>query len=148
MSQGIRIFSGMAEIREIMSVYQQVWPNSFGIIDLLSTATECFLLEAENHRIIGYAFVQEDQKRKFVELQDIAVLPDHRKKNGGKRLMEAIQKKYPFIKLIARATHESLIAFYRELGFSVEQTIENYYEVNQDGLRMVWRSAGYSNHIK
>lgn len=140
MSHQVRILSGMREIRQIISIYKQVWPLSIGIIDLLSSATECFLLEDDKRQVIGYAFVEEDIKRGFVELQDLAVLPEQRRKKGGKRLMETIVDKYPFIKLIARATNEPLVTFYLNLGFKVEYTIENYYEINQDGLRMTWKS--------
>lgn len=143
MSHRIRIFSGMGDIRQVMAIYQQAWPSSFGIIDLLSTATECLLLQDEREKIIGYAFVEEDQKRGFVELQDIAILPEYRGKKGGKRLLEAIMERYPFIKLIARASNQPLIAFYQKMGFTPETTIENYYDIGQDGLRMAWKSTDF-----
>lgn len=144
MSRQIRIFSGMGEIRQIMSIYRQVWPASFGIMDLLATATECFLLEDEAKQVVGYAFVEEDRKRGFVELQDIAILPEYRGEKDGARLMETIMERYPCIKLIARANNEPLVSFYRKMGFTVEQTIENYYDIDQDGLRMTWGSGHHS----
>lgn len=120
---------------------------SLGILDLLTQATECFVLENDQNEIVGYAFVEEDNRRGFVELQDLAVLAQHRGKNGGRILMEAIMKKYRCIKLIARSTNDKLIDFYRKMGFQTEYRIENYYEINEDGLRMVWHSPDSSGSI-
>jgi len=126
-------------INEIVALHNEVWNNSTGIIDLLKTGSECFVLFDDNERVIGYAFVEEDKKRGFVELQDIAVSPEHRRHGGGKRLLHAIMDKYDRIKLIVRAHNTELITFYRNLGFEIESQIENYYEINEDGVRMSWR---------
>ena len=126
-------------INEIVALHNEVWNNSTGIIDLLKTGSECFVLFDDNERVIGYAFVEEDKKRGFVELQDIAVSQEHRRQGGGKRLLHAIMDKYDRIKLIVRAHNTELITFYRNLGFEIESQIENYYEINEDGVRMSWR---------
>jgi len=139
MSHRVRALTGMGQIHRIVSIYRQVWPASSGIIDLLASATECILLEDEHGLVIGYAFVEEDRERGFVELQDLAVLPKYRGEGGGTRLMEAVMGRSPVVKLIARLSNESLLAFYRKLGFKSEYIIENYYEINEDGVRMSWK---------
>ncbi len=126
-------------INEIVTLHNEVWSNSTGIIDLLKTGSECFVLFDDNDRVIGYAFVEEDKKRGFVELQDIAVSPRHRHQGGGKRLLQSIMDKYDHIKLIVRARNAELTAFYQNLGFVIETLIENYYEINEDGVRLSWR---------
>lgn len=126
-------------INEIVALHNEVWNNSTGIIDLLKTGSECFVLFDDNERVIGYAFVEEDKKRRFIELQDIAVSPKHRRQGGGKRLLQSIMDKYDHIKLIVRAQNTELITYYRRLGFEIETQIENYYEINEDGVRMSWR---------
>jgi len=127
----------------MVALHNQTWNNSPGIIDLMASSTDCFLLFDDDDNVIGYAFIEEDPERGFIELQDIAVSPDYRQKGGGKTIMKAIMEKYPFIKLIARIKNKPLIEFYRSLDFQEEGKIENYYEIGQDGLRMFWRSPGH-----
>jgi len=140
MNHQVKSLANIKHIRELVALHNRMWNSSPGIIDLLKNASDCFLLLDEEDRVIGYAFVEEDPKRGFVELQDIVVSPDYQRKGGGEALMKTIMAKYPCIKLIARAQNESLINFYRKLDFQVEYLIENYYEISQDGLRMSWRS--------
>lgn len=135
----VQILPSLRIINEIVALHNKVWENSTGIIDLLKNGSECFVLYDDNDRVIGYAFVEEDKKRGFFELQDIAVSPEHRRQGGGKRLLQSIMDRYDRIKLIVRAQNEELIAYYRNLGFEIETLIENYYEINEDGVRMSWQ---------
>jgi ribosomal protein S18 acetylase RimI-like enzyme len=140
MNHQVKSLANIKQVRELVALHNRMWNSSPGIIDLLKNASDCFLLLDEEDRVIGYAFVEEDPKRGFVELQDIVVSPDYQRKGGGEALMKTVMAKYPCIKLIARAQNEPLLNFYRDLGFQVEYLIENYYEISQDGLRMSWRS--------
>jgi ribosomal protein S18 acetylase RimI-like enzyme len=140
MNHRVKRLSNIKQVRELVTLHNQMWNSSPGIIDLLKNASDCFLLLNQENRVIGYAFVEEDPQRGFVELQDIVVSTAYQHQGGGEALMKAIMAKYPFIKLIARALNESLVNFYRNLDFQVEYLIENYYEISQDGLRMSWRS--------
>jgi len=137
----VKELSHFRQVRQLVALHNQVWQSSPGIIDLLQNSSDCFILVDEGDQVIGYAFVEEDTKRGFVELQDIAVSPALRQKGGGKALVEAIMARYPYIKLIARIQNEPLINFYRQLGFKDEMAIENYYAINQDGLRMSWQAS-------
>lgn len=126
-------------VNAIVGLHNEVWNNSPGIIDLLKNSSDCFVLFDEKNHVIGYAFVEEDRKRGFVELQDIAVSPEHQGRGGGKILMRSIMRKYGRIKLIVRESNSRLIAFYKNLGFELESVIENYYDINEDGARMSWQ---------
>ncbi|MBN2245601.1 MAG: GNAT family N-acetyltransferase [Candidatus Aminicenantes bacterium] len=140
MSAQVQTVSDLKEIREIIKIHDEAWNNSPGIIDLLKNSTECYILIENNSSIIGYAFVEEDKIRRFVELQDIVISAPYRKHGYGKLLMKNIMESYSFIKLIARAENSTLISFYKGLGFNEDFLIENYYNVGEDGLRMSWRS--------
>jgi ribosomal protein S18 acetylase RimI-like enzyme len=124
-------------IGEIVTLHNIVWGSSTGIIDLLKSSSRCFYVKHEG-MLAGYAFVEEDRERGFAELQDLAVTPELRGKGIGKALMKAAMNRYPRIKLIARAKNKRLIRLYKNLGFTEEFLIENYYEIGQDGLRMSW----------
>ncbi len=126
-------------INAIVSLHNEVWNNSTGIIDLLKNSSDCLVLFDENDHVIGYAFVEEDKKRGFIELQDLAVSPKNQGQGGGKLLMQSIMEKYSRIKLIVRESNTRLIAFYKNLGFELESVIENYYDINEDGARMAWQ---------
>ena len=138
MNLRIKPLSSLKAINEIVALHNEVWRNSTGIIDLLKNSSDCFVLFDEKDHVIGYAFVEEDRKRGFIELQDIAVSPKHQGQGGGKILMQSVMRKYGHIKLIVRASNDRLIAFYKKLGFELESTIENYYDINEDGARMSW----------
>jgi ribosomal protein S18 acetylase RimI-like enzyme len=128
---------GLPLISEIIDLHNCVWDNSTGIIDLLKNSSRCFYVKNKGV-LAGYAFVEEDKARGFVELQDVAVAPDLRGKGFGRKLVKAVMAQYPHVKLIARADNEPLIRLYKELGFAEDCRIENYYEIGRDGLRMSW----------
>ena len=140
MTSQIVSLSALKEIKEILKLHDEAWNNSPGILDLLKNSSECFILFAEDAKIAGYVFVEEDKARGFVELQDIVISSTHRKMGYGKLLMKKVMEKYPYIKLIARAQNSGLISFYKDLGFKEDFLIENYYEIGEDGLRMSWRA--------
>jgi ribosomal protein S18 acetylase RimI-like enzyme len=124
-------------VSEIINLHNLVWDNSTGIIDLLKNSSRCLYIRRSGV-LAGYAFVEEDKARGFVELQDVAVAPDFRGRGIGKSLVRAVMSLYPRVKLIARADNEPLIRLYRELGFEEDSRMENYYEIGRDGIRMSW----------
>lgn len=128
---------GLALIGEIINLHNTVWESSTGIIDILKNSSRCFYVRQKD-LLAGYAFIEEDRARGFAELQDLAVSPGLRGKGIGKSLIRAAMKHYPRLKLIARAENKPLIRLYKDLGFTEEFRIENYYEIGQDGLRMSW----------
>lgn len=139
MHSRVKHLSSLKIINEIVSLHNEVWNNSTGIIDLLKNSSDCLVLFDENDHVIGYAFAEEDKKRGFIELQDLVVSPKYQGQSGGKILMRSIMKKYNRIKLIVRESNARLIAFYKNLGFELESVIENYYDISEDGARMSWQ---------
>ena len=125
-------------VREVIALHDEVWNRSPGIHDLLLNSTRCFVVRDNKETVSGYAFVEEDRSRGFVELQDIVVSPRSRGQGYGALLMDAVMTAYPRVKLVVRAQNAPLVAFYEKLGFVAEGVIENYYDVGEDGLRMTW----------
>lgn len=139
MNSHIKKLASLQVINEIVTLHNEVWNNSTGIIDLLKNASDCFVLCDERDHVIGYTFVEQDKKRGFVELHDIAVSAKHRGHGGGKLMLQAVMRKYSRIKLIVRESDSHVVEFYRSQGFERESVIENYYDIDEDGIRMSWQ---------
>lgn len=137
MKHNVRSVEGLSLVSEIIELHNIIWDNSVGIIELLKNSSRCLYVR-KKEGLAGYAFLEEDRSRGFVELQDVAVDPRYRGQGIGKALIKEAMRLYPCIKLIARVSTEPLIRLYRELGFVEEYTIENYYSIGCDGLRMSW----------
>jgi ribosomal protein S18 acetylase RimI-like enzyme len=127
-------------IRQVIRLHDAVWKGSIGILDLLRNSTACYLLRGPRGRVLGYAFVEEDRKRGFFELQDIVVDKRCRRGGHGRRLMEAVVADCKAVKLLARASDAGLVAFYTSLGFVEENRFENYYDVGEDAVRMTLKA--------
>jgi ribosomal protein S18 acetylase RimI-like enzyme len=137
----IRTVESLSDVRQLVRLYGQVWPGSFGVVDLLTSAADCLLLTDAGGSVIGYAFVERDLERGFAELQDIAVDAEHRGRGLGAQLLAAVMARYPAVKLMADARNADLVRFYQRAGFYTDIVVENYYEVGRDGVRMSWRRA-------
>jgi ribosomal protein S18 acetylase RimI-like enzyme len=137
----VHTVQGLGRISEIIALHNEIWKHSTGIIDLLKNSSRCFVLIDNAEKLIGYAFIEEDRKRGFTELQDIAVSSSHQNRGGGRLLMQAVMNSCPRIKLIAKYDDKPLLRFYTGLGFKEDSIIENYYNVGEDGMRMSWVSG-------
>jgi ribosomal protein S18 acetylase RimI-like enzyme len=141
----IRTIASFDDIRQLVALHNAVWRHSTGIIELLATSSECFIaVDTARDRVAGYAFVQQDLRRGFTELNDIAVAPLYRKQGFGHALMRHVMAHYRHVKLCARARKRKLVGFYTRLGFRVEAVFENYYDIGEDALRMTWTRTGES----
>jgi ribosomal protein S18 acetylase RimI-like enzyme len=136
----VRELRGLADVRGVVRLYRQVWKNSFGIVDLLAEASTGLVLVDASGAVAGYAFVQEDARRGFGEVVDIAVSARLRGRGYGRQLLAALQDRYPALKLVARGSSR-LLRFYRDMGFQEEGRFENYYAAGRDGVRLAWRRA-------
>lgn len=135
----VREIRGLGDVRGVVRLYRQVWKNSFGIVDLLADASTGLVLVDESGAVAGYAFVEEDARRGFGEVVDIAVSGRHRGRGHGRRLLAELQARYPALKLVARRGSAKLLRFYRAMGFEEESRFENYYAAGRDGVRLAWR---------
>jgi ribosomal protein S18 acetylase RimI-like enzyme len=134
----VRELRGLADVRGVVRLYREVWKNSFGIVDLLAGASTGLVLVDEAGAVAGYAFAEQDARRGFGEVVDIAVSGRLRGRGHGRRLLAALQARYRALKLVARDSAR-LLRFYRGMGFEAEGRFENYYAAGRDGVRLVWR---------
>ena len=134
----VRAIHGLADVHGIVRLYREVWKNSLGIVDLLADASLGLVLVNEAGDVAGYAFVEEDVRRGFAEVVDIAVSGRHRGRGHGRRLLTALQARYSALKLVAHSSNR-LLRFYRAMGFEEEGRFENYYSAGRDGVRLAWR---------
>lgn len=129
---------GLWTIAEVIALHDEAWKHSTGIIELLKRSTSCFVVTDDEDAVVAYAFVEEDARRGHVELQDIVVAPWLRGRGVGQLLLGAVMAAHDRIKLIAHADDDAVVGFYEKLGFVREAVIENYYSVDEDGLRLAW----------
>ncbi len=134
----VRELRGLADVRGVVRLYREVWKNSFGIVDLLADASTGLVLADSSGQVAGYAFVERDARRGFGEVVDIAVSARHRGQGHGRRLLAALQARYPALKLLARSGSPRLLRFYRAMGFVEVGRFENYYAAGRDAVRLAW----------
>ena len=53
--------------------------------------------------------------------------------------MQHIMDRFDVIKLCVKESDSDAVRFYRNLGFEQEAVFENYYDVNEDALRLAWK---------
>jgi ribosomal protein S18 acetylase RimI-like enzyme len=141
MSYKVRSIASLRDVNQLVHIHNIIWNNSSGIIDLLEHSSDCLLL-VDSHQpdqVLGYLFVEWDAAAGFAEINDLAIHPQERGKGGGRFLMAQIMEQYGFIKLNASAKDKKLINFYQKLGFETESVFENYYAIDNDALRMIWK---------
>ena len=147
MNYEIRPIESLNQISELIHIHNLVWDRSTGIIELLENSTECLvLIDTQLQKVIAYLFLEHDKEGGFSEINDIAVDPNHRRKGCGKILMQHALEHYDYLKLNVDATDQKAVNFYQRLGFELEAKIENYYNINKDAYRMVWRKNGISHN--
>jgi ribosomal protein S18 acetylase RimI-like enzyme len=87
---------------------------------------ELFLVASIDSELVGTAMDGYDGHRGWVYY--VAVSPKHRKQGIGTALMKAVEQRLasmgcPKLNLQVRATNKEVVAFYRKLGYEVEERI-------------------------
>lgn len=87
---------------------------------------ELFLVASIDSELVGTAMAGYDGHRGWVYY--VAVSPKHRKQGIGTALMKAVEQRLasmgcPKLNLQVRATNKEVVAFYRKLGYEVEERI-------------------------
>lgn len=95
----------------------------------------------ENDRIVGFVASVESGP-KIARVLMLAVLPDHRKRSFGKRLMNdlyaaCLARGLDTVVLEVRRSNRDAIVFYERQGFSVYGEIKNFYSNGEDALKMM-----------
>lgn len=90
--------------------------------------------------LIGFAAARSDGYILF-----LAVAPEYRGENFGERLVASVASEAGKASCHARKTNENAIGFYRNLGFTVEREIDDYYE---DGTGAYYLRLGDHDRIR
>ncbi len=92
----------------------------------LAVQRELFLVAALDAEIVGTAMAGYDGHRGCIYY--LVVSPDHRRQGIGMALMERVEEELarlgcPKLNLQVQASNEKVVAFYKRLGYQVEERI-------------------------
>ncbi|MHA1304466.1 MAG: ribosomal protein S18-alanine N-acetyltransferase [Candidatus Heimdallarchaeaceae archaeon] len=97
----------------------------------------CFVLEAEEKKLIGFLVGGRTEDPKEAHILSIAILEEHRGKGYGEKLLhffieEVKNLGFDKIRLEVRPDNEVAISLYEKCGFEFVGTLRKYYEDNSD----------------
>jgi ribosomal protein S18 acetylase RimI-like enzyme len=92
----------------------------------LSVQRELFLVAEEGEEVVGTAMGGYDGHRGWVYY--VVVKPEYRRQGIGSGLMREVEERLramgcPKVNLQVRASNTEVVAFYRELGYEVEERV-------------------------
>ena len=92
----------------------------------LAVQPELFLVATVDSKIVGTAMAGYDGHRGWVHY--VAISPERRKQGIGAALMAEVEERLgkmgcPKLNLQVRASNEDVIAFYKKLGYNVEDRV-------------------------
>lgn len=87
--------------------------------------------------LAGFAVVRADGY-----LSMLGVAPDYRRKGVGTRLITRMAGDYDRITCHTRVTNQRAVAFYTDLGFTVEKRVEYYYRNGDDAYLLALDDGG------
>jgi ribosomal protein S18 acetylase RimI-like enzyme len=121
------------DLEGVVDMWRKVFPNAPAhnqpdqdIRRKLSVQRQLFLVAQLGFEIIGTAMAGYDGHRGWVYY--VAVSPQHRRRGVGSMLMQRVEQDLaqmgcPKINLQVRATNQNVIAFYKKLGYDVEERV-------------------------
>ncbi|MCD6163127.1 MAG: GNAT family acetyltransferase [candidate division Zixibacteria bacterium] len=119
--------------KDVVKLWQEAFPDSPAwndpVLDIkrkLAVQRELFLVAEIESNIVGTAMAGFDGHRGWVYY--VAVRRQYRRHGIGKALMRSAEEKLaligcPKLNLQVRSTNHEVIAFYKELGYNVEERI-------------------------
>ena len=117
----------------VAGLWQEVYPDApprnhpeTDIQRKLTVQRELFLVAVQDGRLVGTAMAGYDGHRGWVYY--VVVDPGHRRRGIGTALMRAVEVGLasigcPKLNLQVRASNPEVVAFYRKLGFDIEERI-------------------------
>ena len=117
----------------IVELWREVFPDSpawnrpeTDIQRKLSVQRELFLVATVGAQLVGSAMAGYDGHRGWVYY--VAVSPRYRRQGIGTALMRSVEEglarlNCPKLNLQVRASNEEVVAFYKQLGYEVEERI-------------------------
>lgn len=145
MSFSIRSFQE-ADRDQVEQLWARVFPddppwNAPGVLidNKLRVQRELFLVAVSNDAVVGALMAGFDGVRGWIH--HLAVSPDHRRRGIATALVRAAEERLgalgcPKVNLQVRATNTDVVAFYRRLGYGVEERVSmgRRLRENRDGV--------------
>lgn len=104
-----------------------------------------YIVATEDDKIVGYVGIWHlfDEGH----IMNVAVLPEHRGKHVGQRMIEAmiamgLADGVTHHTLEVRASNAPAIGLYEKMGFAVEGCRANYYQNDGEDALIMWRHEG------
>lgn len=129
----------------VAQLWREVFPGSpswnrpeTDIRRKLSVQRELFLVATIDSDVIGTAMAGYDGHRGWVYY--VAVSPRHRRQGVGTALMKGVEQRLvrmgcPKLNLQVRASNDEVVAFYRKLGYEIEERISMGKRLELEGSR-------------
>ncbi len=117
----------------VVDLWQEVFPDAPAwndpVSDIrlkLTVQPELFFIAVKDRQLVGTAMAGYDGHRGWVYY--VVVSPNHRRQGIGSALMghteEALREKgCPKLNLQVRASNHEVVAFYRQLGYEIEERV-------------------------
>lgn len=117
----------------VANLWREVFPDApawndpvWDIRRKLTVQAELFFVAMKDQQLVGTAMAGYDGHRGWIYY--VVVSPDHRRQGIGSTLMghaeEALRKmNCPKLNLQVRASNHEVVAFYRHLGYEIEERI-------------------------
>ncbi len=153
-----------SDIHQVMRINQVTLPENYPypfFLEILRRYPDSFIVAEKNGEITGYMmnriekglpgfFTNKFHRGIKGHVVSIAVLPEHRKKGIGKRLMiEGMKamKEYGAEEIVleVRITNDSALAMYKSLGFTVVRELRGYYHDGESGYLMSKKTEDIQN---
>ena len=121
------------DLNDVTNLWREVFPSSpswnhpeTDIQRKLAVQRDLFLLATIEDTLVGTAMAGYDGHRGWVYY--VAVSPAHRQKGIGTALMKAVEARLaeigcPKLNLQVRASNKGVVAFYRKLGYEIEERV-------------------------
>ena len=127
---------GVALVEEVC--FSVPWSKEAFWADLTNENAVYFCIE-ENGKVIGYVGMWNISGEG--NINNIAVLPEHRRNGYAKLLLQNLitygkENGLSFLTLEVRASNSGAIALYRSMGFSEVGIRKKYYERTEDAILM------------
>jgi ribosomal-protein-alanine N-acetyltransferase len=124
------------------ALFDDAWSVEMFWDELAQGATRTYLVAVEGEEIVGYAGLAAMPDEAYV--QNIAVVPDHRRRGLGARLLTALlddarRRGFTKVGLEVRVDNDAAIALYERFGFRRVGLRRRYYQPSgTDALVMAW----------
>ena len=125
-----------------MASFKDPYPPYF-LSQLARDNPDTFLVATVNSEIIGYAVI--DRWEEHDHLISIAVLPEHRRKGLGEKLLRELETRHSGqrpLQLEVRQSNYAAIKLYSKMGYRPSGMTEGYYTDGEDAILMEKLSTG------